>query len=163
MSKIHSSQRIYQGSIKVKVSVKVSNQSIKASINYQGNPKAFIDYSQTTIDGYEYLEDHTPTKKRRVVMVFDNMIADIKDFKDFIKLYKDYTKVKNYIHFQGTIQLCHEIIRFFDPHDLIEFKDKLQLFCHYTIEINPNNEDQIKDLKERKVVLGKLLNYMIRF
>ena len=27
-----------------------------------------------------------------MVIVFDDMIADIKDFKDFMKLYKDYAK-----------------------------------------------------------------------
>ena len=41
------------------------------------NPKAFIDYSQT-IDGvYENLKDYNPTMKRRVLIVFDDMIADM--------------------------------------------------------------------------------------
>ena len=40
------------------------------------NLKAFIDHSQTTDDVYddENLEDHNPTKKRRVLIVFlENM------------------------------------------------------------------------------------------
>ena len=41
------------------------------------NPKAFIDYSQTINDLYENLEDYNPTKKRRVLIVFDDMIADM--------------------------------------------------------------------------------------
>ena len=41
------------------------------------NPNAFVDYSQT-IDGvYENLEDYGPTKERRVLIIFDDMIADI--------------------------------------------------------------------------------------
>ena len=40
------------------------------------NPKAFTDYSQTIDYVYENLEDYNPTKKRRVLIVFDDMIAD---------------------------------------------------------------------------------------
>ena len=40
------------------------------------NPKAFIDYSRTIDDIYENLEDCNPAKKRRVLTVFDYMIAD---------------------------------------------------------------------------------------
>ena len=45
------------------------------------NPSAFIDYSQKIDDVYENLEYHNPTKKRRVLMVFDDMIADMKSNK----------------------------------------------------------------------------------
>ena len=41
------------------------------------NPNAFVDYSQTIDDVYENLEDYGPTKKRRVLIIFDDMIADI--------------------------------------------------------------------------------------
>ena len=40
-------------------------------------PKAFIDYIQTIDDVYEHLKDYNPTKKRRVLMVFDDMIPDM--------------------------------------------------------------------------------------
>ena len=45
------------------------------------------------------MEDYNPTKKIRVLIVFDDMITDNKknlrsdiDFKDFMKRYKEYTK-----------------------------------------------------------------------
>ena len=41
------------------------------------NPKAFIDHSETIDDVYENLENYIPTKKRRVLMVFDDIIADM--------------------------------------------------------------------------------------
>ena len=45
------------------------------------NSKAFINYSQT-IDGvYENLEGYNPTKKRRALTVFDDMIADMESSK----------------------------------------------------------------------------------
>ena len=45
------------------------------------NQKAFIDYSQTIDHVHENLEDHISTKRRRVLIVFDDMIADIKSKK----------------------------------------------------------------------------------
>ena len=49
----------------------------KVGIENFKNPKAFLDYSQTIDDVYENLEDYNPTKKRRVLTLFDDMIADI--------------------------------------------------------------------------------------
>ena len=41
------------------------------------NPRTFVDYSQTIDDVYENLELYNPANKRRVLMVFDDMIADM--------------------------------------------------------------------------------------
>ena len=49
----------------------------KVAIKTLKNPKASIDYSQTIDDVYENLEDYNPTKKRRVLIVFDDIIADM--------------------------------------------------------------------------------------
>ena len=46
----------------------------RVGIEILKNPKTFIDYSQTIDDVYENLEDCNPTKKRRVLIVFDDMI-----------------------------------------------------------------------------------------
>ena len=49
----------------------------KVGIKHEKNSKAFIDYSQT-IDGvYENLEDYNLLEKRKVLLVFDDMIADM--------------------------------------------------------------------------------------
>ena len=42
---------------------------------------AFIDYSQTIDDVYKNLKDYNQTKKRRVLIVFDDMIADMESNK----------------------------------------------------------------------------------
>ena len=39
--------------------------------------KAFTGYSQTVDGVKENLEEYNPTKKRKVLMVFDDMIADV--------------------------------------------------------------------------------------
>ena len=41
------------------------------------NQKGFIDYSQTIDDVYEHLEDYNLTKKRIMLIVFDDIIADM--------------------------------------------------------------------------------------
>ena len=57
------------------------NEREKFGIENLKNPKAFIDYSQTIDYVYENLEDYNPTKKRRVLIVFDNMIVDMESNK----------------------------------------------------------------------------------
>ena len=57
------------------------NERKKVGIENLKNSKTFIDYSQTIDDVYENLEDYNPTKKRRVLIVFDDLIADMKSNK----------------------------------------------------------------------------------
>ena len=40
--------------------------------------KALVDYSETIDDVYENLEGYNPTKKRKELLIFDNVIADTK-------------------------------------------------------------------------------------
>ena len=42
--------------------------------------KEFIDYSQP-IDVYKNSEDYNPTKKRKVLVVFDDLIADMEAYR----------------------------------------------------------------------------------
>ena len=53
----------------------------KVGIKNLKNQKTFIDYSQTIDDVYENLEGYNPTKKRGVLRVFDDVIADIESNK----------------------------------------------------------------------------------
>ena len=41
------------------------------------NSKAFIEYSNNMNDLYKTIQDYNPNKKRKTLIVFDNMIADI--------------------------------------------------------------------------------------
>ena len=60
----------------------LTNGREKVEIENINNSKAFIDYSQTIDDVYENLEDYNPTKKRRVLVVFDDMILDMQSNKN---------------------------------------------------------------------------------
>ena len=44
-------------------------------------PKVFIDYLQTVDDVYENMKDYNPTRKKRVLIVFDDMTADVESKK----------------------------------------------------------------------------------
>ena len=49
----------------------------KVGIKRLKNSTAFTDYSHTIDDVYENLEDYNAAKKRKVLIVFDDMIADM--------------------------------------------------------------------------------------
>ena len=57
------------------------NRRKKVGIKKLKTSTAFIDYSQTIDDVYENLKDYDPLKKRKVLIVFDDMIADVEDNK----------------------------------------------------------------------------------
>ena len=53
------------------------NGGEKAETKKWKYPKAFIDYWQTIDDFYENLENYNPEKKRKVLIVFTDMTADL--------------------------------------------------------------------------------------
>ena len=57
------------------------NEREKVGIENLKNPKEFIDYSQKIDDVYKNMKEFNPTKKRRVLIVFDDMIAGIESNK----------------------------------------------------------------------------------
>ena len=48
-----------------------------AGIKHLEDPNAFIEYSNTMDDVYENIDDYNSSRKRKVLIVFDDMIADI--------------------------------------------------------------------------------------
>ena len=48
-----------------------------ARANYLNDPNAFIDCFNGTDDAYENVDDCNPSTKRKILIVFDDMIADI--------------------------------------------------------------------------------------
>ena len=50
---------------------------------------AFIDYSKTIDNVYENLEDPNPTKERKVLIVFDDMMTDIEANKKLTRIFTE--------------------------------------------------------------------------
>ena len=53
------------------------NKREKVGLNHFNDPKAFIEYWNDMLDAYKNGEDYNPDKKRKVVIIFDDMIADL--------------------------------------------------------------------------------------
>ena len=66
------------------------NGKEKAGTENLKNPKAFIDYSQTIGDVYQSLEDYDSTKKRRVLIVLDDMIASKESNKKLSPIFTEF-------------------------------------------------------------------------
>ena len=54
-----------------------------AGIKYLNDSNAFIECSSTMDDVYENIDDYNPNRKRKNLIVFDDMIADIMTNKTF--------------------------------------------------------------------------------
>ena len=54
-----------------------------ARINHLNDPKAFIEYSNTMNDVDNNIDDYNPKRKTKILILFDDMIADINTSKTF--------------------------------------------------------------------------------
>ena len=52
------------------------NKYQKAGLNHYDDPKAFMEYSNDMQNVYKNIEEYNPGKKSKVLIVFDDMIAD---------------------------------------------------------------------------------------
>ena len=60
-----------------------------AGIKHLNDPKEFIEYSNTTDDAYENIHDYNSSRKRKIFIVFDDMIADILKNRTFQSIIKE--------------------------------------------------------------------------
>ena len=60
-----------------------------AGIKNLNDPSAFIEYSNTMDDVYNNIDDYYPKRKRKILIAFDDMIADIMTNKRFHAIIKE--------------------------------------------------------------------------
>ena len=53
------------------------NKNESAGLQYLNDSKAFIEYSSTMDGIHRNIEEYDPHKKQRIIIVFDDMIADM--------------------------------------------------------------------------------------
>ena len=53
------------------------NKRESADINHFNNPKAFIEYSNDMHDVYKNINEYNPDKENKILIIFDDMIADM--------------------------------------------------------------------------------------
>ena len=54
-----------------------------AGIKHVNDSNAFIEYSNTMDDVYKNIDDYNPNRRRKILIIFDDMIADILTNKKF--------------------------------------------------------------------------------
>ena len=58
-------------------------------IKHLNDGNAFIEYSSTMDDVYKNIDDYNPERKRKILIVFDEMVADIMTNKKFQSIIKE--------------------------------------------------------------------------
>ena len=53
------------------------NKREGVGIDHFNDPKAFIEYSNDMHDVYKNIDDYNPDKENKILIVFDDMIADM--------------------------------------------------------------------------------------
>ena len=66
------------------------NKREKVGLNHFNHPKAFMEYSNDMQDVYKNIEDYNPIKKRKVLIIFDDMIAGMISNNLILKCQKMY-------------------------------------------------------------------------
>ena len=65
------------------------NNRKHAGIKHVNNSTAFIEYSNDMDDVFANIDDYNKKRKRKVLIVFDDMIADIMSSKKFKAIIKE--------------------------------------------------------------------------
>ena len=60
-----------------------------AGIKHCNNPNALTEYSNTMDDAYKNIDDYNPSRQRKILIMFDDMIADIMTNKRFQAMIKE--------------------------------------------------------------------------
>ena len=58
-------------------------------IKYLNDSNAFIECSNTMEDVYEYIDQYNPSRKRKILIALDDIIADIMSNKKFQTIIKE--------------------------------------------------------------------------
>ena len=62
----------------------VLNKRKNSDIKHFNDPKVFIEYSKNMDDIYKNIEEYSPSKKPKILIVFDDMNADMLSNKNLI-------------------------------------------------------------------------------
>ena len=107
-----------------------------AGIKHLNDPNAFIECSNTMDDVYENINDYNPIRKRKKIIVFDDMITDIMTFKKFQAIIKEL--------FIRCRKLNISLV-FITQSNFSVSKDVILISTHYFI-MKINNRIELKDI-----------------
>ena len=63
----------------------LTNKRESAGLKYLNDSKDFVEYSDVTDDVYKNIEEYNPNNKQKILIIFDDMIADMLSNKNLIQ------------------------------------------------------------------------------
>ena len=159
----------------------------KVGLDHFDDPKAFMEYSNDMQDVYKNIEDCNPEKKRKLLIVFDDMIADMVNNKrlnpivtelfirgrklniSIVFITQSYFKVPKDVRLNSTHFFIMKILNKRELQQIalnhssdIDFKDFTKIFKKYTAEsysflVNDTTLPSDDPLRFRKNFLGSYL------
>ena len=132
-----------------------------AGIKHLNDPNAFIECSNTMDDVYENIHDYNSSRKRKVLIVFDDMIADIMTNNKFLANFLPISRklIISLVFITQSYFSVPKDVRLNSTHYLImkiNIKRELQ-----NIAINHSADTEYKDfVKIYKECTRKLLNFL---
>ena len=160
------------------------NKREKIGLNYYDDPKAFMEYSNDMHNVYKNIEDYNPRKNRKVLIVFDDIIADMINNKrlnpivtelfisgrklniSIVFITQSYFKVPKDVRLNSTHFFIMKIPNKRELQQItlnlssdIGFKDFIKIFKKYTAEpysflVNDTTLPSDNPLRFRKNLLG---------
>ena len=160
------------------------NKREKVGLDHFDDHKAFIEYSNYMQDVYKNIEDYNPGKKRKVLIVFDDMIADMINNKklnpivtelfvrsrklniSIVFIMQSYVKVPKDVRLNSTHFFIMKIPNKTELQQIalnhssdIDFKNFMKIFKKYTAEpysflVNDTTLPSDDPLRFRKNLLG---------
>ena len=80
------------------------NKREKAGINFNNDPTAFIEHSNSMNDVFSKIEDYNKKRKRKVLIIFDDMISHVMYDKKVQSVLKDlFIRCRKSHHIFNTI------------------------------------------------------------
>ena len=112
------------------------NKREKAGINFNNGPNAFIEYSNSMDDIFSEIEDYNKKRKRKILIIFDDMISHVLSDKKAQQILKDlFIRCRKL-----NISLCFLTQSYFSvPKDVI-------LNCTHYILFKLNNERELQNI-----------------
>ena len=71
------------------------NKRESTGLKYLNDSKAFIEYSNDIDNIYRNIEENNPNKKRKILIAFDDMIADMLSNKSSIEMQLEDANLEN--------------------------------------------------------------------
>ena len=135
------------------------NKCEKAGLDHFKDPEAFMEYSNDMQDVYKNIEDYNPGKKRKILIVFDAIIADMSNNKklnpvvtelfirdrklniSIIFITQSYFKVPKDVRLNSAHFFIMRIPNKREPHQIalnhssnIDLKDVMKIYKECTVE-----------------------------